>query len=674
MIPLIVMPIVMAVTVFWATRNEKKTYQSGAMIYTGLASGYNIESTGSERFDNYAVNSAFDNFLNVAKSRNTLEQVGLQLLAEHLIAQKEERVPMNPEEWALFQAEFPPEKAEPFLKYDEQDSVVAALRDSLVSPTGIFYKKLLHTSESFYSVRTLSKIGVKRLGAGDMVEISYQALDARVCQKTLVIYLSTVLERYKNLKQSETGNAVKYFEEQLRQAFDKLSAAEKEIKDFREGNKIINYQEQTRYIAEKQENIEDEYYKELMVQKAAESAKDELEKKLEISEKLSEKNDEILLLKTELSSVNTKITLLEVSDPRNANLPDLQKRSEDLAAKIKASVLELYGLSHSIEGVPVSVLLNQWLEYIIEVDKAKARVGQFVEKKASMEEKYDRFAPLGSQLSKLERKVDVAEREYLEILHGLNQAKIKEQSVAMKANLRVVDEPSMPLDPLASKRKLLVVASFLAGLILVLGFAFITEFLNNGIRSAEGAESITGLPVAGALPNVNDKTVVKFPEILSRAINFTAISIESAVSHNKPTQVAVISTEKEEGKSKVIELIGEHWKQMSDAPQIEFRECGSHRADDFTIKALQECESVVWVIKANQSWGVEQKRMLDLLRKAGVENIQVLINGMSNFWLDSLIGELPIKRSKIRTFVKRMARMEFSNQDVFGASKKSKSK
>jgi len=194
-----------------------------------------------------------------------------------------------------------------------------------------------------------------------------------------------------------------------------------------------------------EEDAEDEYHKEVMAQRAAESARDELERKLKISEKLSEQNDEILLLKDELSSINTKLTLLEVSDPSNASIADLEKRAEELTREIKVSLSGLYDLSHSIEGVPVSKLLNEWLNYMLEADKAKARINQFELKMQGIELKYDKFAPLGSQLSKLDRKVDVAEREYLEILHGLNQAKIKEQSVAMKANLTVVDETSLPL-------------------------------------------------------------------------------------------------------------------------------------------------------------------------------------------------------------------------------------
>lgn len=670
LIPLFVLPVVMAVLVFVGTMDEKKSYQSAAMIYTGLASGYNIASNGNERFDNYAVNSAFDNFLNIAKSRQTIEQVGIKLLAEHLLLQKEGKIPMTPVDWELFKTEFTDDKAAPFIKYDNVDSVASALRDSLMSPTGIFFKELFHTSESYYSIRTIGKVDLKRMGAGDMVAVAYQTTDPKICQKTLRIYLETVLERYKDLKQSDAGNAVKYFEKELQIAFNKLSDAEKEIKEFREVNRIINYQEQTRFIAEKQENAADEYHSEIMDMKAAESARDDLEEKLKIREKLNEKNDETLMIRDELSSINTRISLLEISDPNNSSLIDLKKRSTELTEKIRKAMAEVYDLSHSIEGIKVALLLDQWLEYNLQVDKAKARVDQFQVKIDDIEKKYDQFAPLGSQLSKLERKVGVAEKAYLEVLHGLNQARIKEQSVVMKANLTVVDQPSFPLDPLPSKRKLLLVSAFIAGIALVLGFAFITEFMNNCIRSAEGAESITGIKVAGAIPSQNAKLVKKFEDINTRAVNYTSLSIESVINGHDNAKISVISTEAEEGKTTVIDLIQKHWEKLETPPSAELVECSSHRDGNFSIKALKGTDLVIWVVKANQAWGQGQKRMLKLLQDAGISEIRIVINGINTFWLDTLIGELPIKRNPIRKFFKRMARLEFSKQDVFGGKKK----
>jgi uncharacterized protein involved in exopolysaccharide biosynthesis len=671
-IALVVLPVVMSVVVFFGTANEKKTYQSAAMIYTGLASGYNIESDGNERFDNYAVNSAFDNFLNIAKSRQTIEQVGIELLATHLVMRKEGKVPMNQPDWDQFNIDFPEEKAAPFLQHEELDSVVEGLRDSLMSPTGMFFKEIFHKSESYYSIKTIGKVELKRMGAGDMVAVAYQTNDPKVCQKTLEIYLKTVLVRYKNLKQSETGTAVKYFENQLRIAFEKLSAVEQEIKDFKEDNRIINYQEQTRYIAEKQEDASDEYHGQLMDIKAAESARDDLEEKLKIREKLAAQNEELIVVKEELSSINTRIALIEISDPNNATLVDLRKRSKELTSKIKEATAEIYNMSHTIEGVKVAKLLDQWLEYNLEVDKANARATQFQEKMNDIEKKYDKFAPLGSQLSKLERKVGVAEKEYLEVLHGLNQARIKEQSVAMKANLTVVDEPSFPLDALPSKRKLLLVAAFLGGLILVLGFAFITEFLNNGIRSAEGAETITGMTVAGAIPDKNNKLVTKYPDILTRAVNYTSLSLESVINGHDAAKVSVVSSDNAEGKSTFIELIQNHWNTLENPPSAQLTEHEAQRSGKFSIRDIKNADLVVWIVVANQAWGPSQKRMLNLLKESGVKEIRIVVNGMHTYWLDTLIGELPIKRNPIRKFMKRLAKLEFSKKNDFRSKGKSK--
>lgn len=664
---LVVMPLLVALTVFLATKDDQKEYQSTAMIYTGLASGYNIASDGNERFDNYAVNNAFDNFLNIAKSRNTLEEVGIQLLAHHLLDLENNKPPMNAKDWQVFRDAFPNERKDVLLTDKNIDSIAKKLRDSLHQSKGVFFKKTLHTGESFYSVKTLNSIELKRAGSGDMVLIAYRCNDPKVAQKTMSIYLAAVLDRYAFLKKSETNSAVKYFEEQLRIAYNTLSMAEAEIKTFREDNRIINYQEQTRYIAEKQEDAEDDFHKEMMAQRAAESARDELELKLKVSEKLSEKNDDVLLLKNELSAINTRLSLLEVSAPNNAVVNDLQIRAKALREEIRSTVTDLYDLSHSIEGVPVSILLNEWLDYMLEVDKAKARVAQFGVKMSDMDKKYDKFAPLGSQLSKLERKVDVAERAYLEILHGLNQAKIKEQSAMMKAKLTVVDDPSLPLYPLPSNRKVLTIASFLATIILILGCLFISEFLNNGIRSAEAAEVITKLPVLGAIPNLNNKKVKAYPEILDRAINYNLLGIKSSLNGVEDASISVISSNTQEGKSQSIELLSSYAKLSEQTSELKFLECESYHSGKFSIDKLKRSSLVVWVIKANSSWGTAQKRTLDQLRNAGIDNIQVLINGIDIFWLDSLIGELPVKRTSFRRFIKRLARLELSSQKGWNA-------
>ena len=83
---LLVTPVVLAVLVAYLTRKPTYTYSSETTLYTGIASGGGVEMDKSLSF--FATNTAFDNLINVIKSRQTQEEVGIRLLAQHLVLDK----------------------------------------------------------------------------------------------------------------------------------------------------------------------------------------------------------------------------------------------------------------------------------------------------------------------------------------------------------------------------------------------------------------------------------------------------------------------------------------------------------------------------------------------------------------------------------------------------------
>ena len=85
---LVLFPLTTAGIVFFLTRNTKKEYVSNTQVYTGIASGYGITSGENDRVDYFAVNNAFDNLMATIKSRETIEEVGMRLLAKHLLVEK----------------------------------------------------------------------------------------------------------------------------------------------------------------------------------------------------------------------------------------------------------------------------------------------------------------------------------------------------------------------------------------------------------------------------------------------------------------------------------------------------------------------------------------------------------------------------------------------------------
>ena len=58
---LLLIPTILAVSIYYFTRNEKKVYLSESTIYTGIASGYDLN--GTTKADFYTTSNAFDNLL-----------------------------------------------------------------------------------------------------------------------------------------------------------------------------------------------------------------------------------------------------------------------------------------------------------------------------------------------------------------------------------------------------------------------------------------------------------------------------------------------------------------------------------------------------------------------------------------------------------------------------------
>ena len=54
----------------------------------------------------------------------------------------------------------------------------------------------------------------------------------------------------------------------------------------------------------------------------------------------------------------------------------------------------------------------------------------------------------GANLKRIEREISVSEQEFLEILHGLNLAKLKMQDNELSSNIKPVDQPFYPLNPI----------------------------------------------------------------------------------------------------------------------------------------------------------------------------------------------------------------------------------
>ena len=69
---------------YFGKRMIGKTYNVEATLYTGAASGYNLEG-GNNKVDWATTQNAMDNLMNIIKAESTLKRVSMRLYARSLI-------------------------------------------------------------------------------------------------------------------------------------------------------------------------------------------------------------------------------------------------------------------------------------------------------------------------------------------------------------------------------------------------------------------------------------------------------------------------------------------------------------------------------------------------------------------------------------------------------------
>ncbi len=580
---LVSIPLILALVVAYLTRNPTFEYETSTRIYTGLASGSDFQQ--SNNIDYFATSNAFDNLINVIQSRETLSEVSLRLLAQGLILDQYDPTYISKESFIELRAIVPEEVKELVVKpIIQEDSLAFRLAMDQTVKNFIQYKNasdtnfiynILNYSHNYYSIKALSSVNVRRIQNSDLIDIKYKSKDPGISLQTLKILTDVFIDNYKNLKENISDVVVNYFEKRVNEAQSRLKRAEDELLDFTTTNNIINYNEQTKFIASKKETIEEYIQNEKMKLSGAEEAIKRLESKLQVQGQVQSVSQDILNKRDRLVEITEKITINELYNENDtvskSMISQLKVDAMNLEQEIKDDLNKLYRYRNTVEGLPVSDVLSQWLENLVKYAEAKAGLKVLETRQQEFRKNYEIFAPLGSKMKRIEREIDVSEREYLSLLHSLNMAKLEQQNQAIGSSIKPVDEPYFPLSPLPTKRKILVIAAGLLGFILVLFAILAAEYFDNTIKSIFRAKKLTGLELIGIYPRFIGKyQTYDLSFILNRLTELIIQELKTLVSRqgkepfHATSVIVVTSTQKVEGKSFICEKVVNKLRSMGE--------------------------------------------------------------------------------------------------------------
>ncbi len=569
---------IMAVLIFVATRNEKRSYSSSALINTGLVSGSNLEKSANSRVDRNYTTSEMENILNVFNAYETKEEVCARLLATVFMLKEPDYLVINPKIWKVYQENLGQSLIDSLTdttSFDHTLELIKAYRDKDMS-NKIY--ELLYSKDDLFGIEHVGTYSVSQSGNSDLIKIEYSTSDPGICKKTIEILIDVANRKHQTIKRNQSGSVVAYFEKETEKAKQVLKEAEDELLRFREENKIINYYEQTRFISAKKEDLDELYQAELMKLSAADSTRKRLERQLDAKNSLALINQNIETRRLELSKISAEVAKLEIVnlDSSNANysakLAQLKKRAAEIKSKLVLDAKLNFAVQNTTEGVPTKEILLQWLETIIIIEETKARLSIIQKRKEEFNRIYATFAPLGSRLKRIERKIDVSERAYLETLHSLNQARLHSKNQEMSSKLEIVDKPFYPAKPAPSKRMMLVIVGFVVGFILTFGIVVAMEFLDNTLKSPKNTEITTELTLLGAFPKFpevkkkNEK--INYPLVRKKALDIFLqnLKLETKIGHHyeHTKQITFLSTRTGEGKTFTILMAAQELRKFGE--------------------------------------------------------------------------------------------------------------
>ncbi|NID11382.1 GumC family protein [Fibrivirga algicola] len=534
----VLIPLVTAGTAFYLTRNEVKTYKSEAALYTGLASGYTLLSDKiASPMDRST--SAFDNLLSTLGSKETMLQVGVALLADHLQLEQPDSLVLGAAGFQKLQQDIPVETRDLLPILGSTADLRMALDSFAKMPAANPIKSLLLNSDSYYSI---TKMGEKlkaapRKNTNDVLLMEYEANDPAVAQRTLTYAIEALSKRNAYFKTSETKSVVGFYEEKLKQAKARLDAADAALRAFGTNHQVLDYDEEARNVASSREALISEYNQEKMRRNGAKAALDALNKRSGMQSSVQLASADLNAKQQKLSEAESQLANAKAYNQPRSVLARLQATVTQATDDLKASTQRYDAIANNSDGLPQQTLATDRLARSMQYEESSAKLEVYEKRIREFEAKTNEYGPLGSQIRQLNRNLALAEREYTDLLNQVDQSRTREKDVSVGGKLDILDAPNFPLAPLASKRKQLVIVGIGVGIFIALLLMALRFWLDKRIKSPDHAEELIGRPVAALFPKVKNPLAQSKVTRASRSMFeqlMNTINIEIAQVTNKP--------------------------------------------------------------------------------------------------------------------------------------------
>ncbi|MBQ4279707.1 MAG: exopolysaccharide biosynthesis protein [Rikenellaceae bacterium] len=696
---LIICPLLAVGIVYLTTRNSSHTYEVKTTVYTGVASGYDIESSEGVQHDWNIINNAMDNLINIITAQTTLKNVSMRLFAQHMMYgdPNKDNTYISAAHYRNLLSKTPPDVVALIDKTSEERTLQNLYNYEKASRSNHVYG-LFNWTHPYYSYEALSKIKVIRKGNSDMLEISYGNNDPGVVFNTLVLLNEEFVKQYKTLRFGETNNVIQYFEEQLALMGQKLRNAEDSLRDYNVEMRVINYDKQTEHVSALTRDFELRYENILLDNNSADRLIRSLEERIDEHTKNLKNNTLFINKMNEISDLTTRIATVTSfsADSTRAEISTRELRQQLTKAEEELTDLttRLGQMTYTKEGIATQAIVNEWLAAMIRYEKTKAELDVMKLRKQELDEMYVYYSPIGTTIKRKEREINFNEQSYLSILSSLNTARLRKKNLEMSsATLKIINPPTFPIAAMPSKNKLKAAAAGFGTLLFIIGWFILLELIDRTLKDRTRTERITGGKVLGALPAPGRFRYRSYDKACRQiAGQYMGNAVLGFLRPGSRNIINILSTNKSDGKSFLADLltgyltgIGLNVRLVTYGKDfnIESKEyllaasladfAGAGEADVVIVEhpplsqctvpkaLLDQAQVNLFVVRADRVWkDADQLLFAQAVRQSGDTPVLFCLNRARRDVVESFAGMLP-PYTRLKKLVYRLSQFGFTS-------------
>ena len=357
----------------------------------------------------------------------------------------------------------------------------------------------------------LKQLTVASVRGADILTVSYKSKNPKQAAEVVQYLMDSYLENNIKLNRSEAVSVRQFIEKKLPSAEKSMRSIAEELSNFKENNKIVNLEEEAKSAVTLITNLErqiDEaksdsvkvtaksqaFQKELQMSTQQALAASTLSQSTVVQEALKEYQQiERQLALEQNRYLDTSPIIIRLQTKKATLKALLDKQVEQVAGG------QQLGYDQQLQiGEVKPKLIEEFVKVEVERQGLAQRISILSNALATYKQRVEKLPTLEKQQRQLSRKLQETESAYQELQKKLQEIRITENQKV--GNARIIQKASVPQEPIASRKSLLLVSGALLGSLLGIATALALESQDKSVKTIEEARELFGLTLLGVIP------------------------------------------------------------------------------------------------------------------------------------------------------------------------------